>query len=255
MTTQPTILLNEGEDANWIRLNRPAAMNAFDETMLNQWNAALNCIRDRSRPLVITGTGRAFCAGGDLKKYLKRLEDIDGLRRYFDLLEDVFMQIVDFPGPTIAAVNGVAVAGGLEAMCLCDLALAADSARLGDGHINYGMHPGGGSSATLSWLIGERRARWLILTGELISAAEAERIGLVNRVVPDADLESEIAQLARLLRKHSRPAILRTKRLMARDIRSVLRAEKDSILDHFQDPETRLRLEGFARRSELRKSL
>ena len=225
-------------------------MNAFDQRMLMEWNAALQSVEDTALPLVITGTGRAFCAGGDLKKYLSRLDDLEGLRAYFDLLEEVFLQIADYPGPTIAAVNGVTVAGGIEVVCLCDLAVSAESARLADGHINYGLHPGGGSSATLAWLIGERRARWLILTGEFISAAEAERIGLVNRVVPDEQLESEVTRLAQALTKHSAPAISRVKRLMSRDVRGVLRMEKDSILNHFQDPETKARLESFARRKQ-----
>jgi enoyl-CoA hydratase len=250
METTSTIVFETREEAYWLRLNRPASMNAFDEQMLTEWNAALKSIEDKTRPLVLTGTGRAFCAGGDLKKYLTRLDDIEGLRDYFDLLEEVFMQIVDYPGPTIAAINGVAVAGGIEAMCLCDLAVSVVSARLADGHVNYGMHPGGGSSATLAWLIGERRARWLILTGEFISAAEAERIGLVNRVVPDEQLEVEVTRLAQSLAKHSVPAISRIKRLMSRDVRSVLRMEKDSILSHFQDSDTKARLEIFARKNE-----
>jgi len=253
MEPSPLIVFEARPEAYWLRLNRPAAMNAFDQQMLTEWNTALKCIADKTRPLVITGTGRAFCAGGDLKKYLNRLDDIAGLKGYFELLEDVFMQIVDYPGPTIAAINGVAVAGGIEAVCVCDLAVAVQSARLADGHINYGLHPAGGSSATLRWMIGERRAKWLILTGEFISATEAERIGLINRVVPDEQLDAEVTQLAQLLGKHSASAISRIKRLTSRDLRSVLRREKESILEHFQDVETKERLEGFARKNEGKK--
>jgi enoyl-CoA hydratase/carnithine racemase len=164
-------------------------LNAFDEEMLREFVGVLDTVTGSGQPLIITGAGRAFCTGGDLKAYVGRLDDPEALRRYFLLLADVFGRIVDYAGFTVAAVNGVAVAGGLELMCACDLAAAAESARFADGHVNYGLHPGAGSSVLLAKLIGERRACWLLLSGEFIDAVEAERIGLVNRVVPDTELQ------------------------------------------------------------------
>ncbi len=246
------VRLNEREGNYWLILNRPKVLNAFDEAMLSDLVRAIQEIDDPGRPLIVTGRGRAFCTGGDLKAYFGKIDDHEGLRRYFHLLADLFAGIADYPGVTIAAVNGIAVAGGLELICICDLAVAAESARFADGHINYGLHPGAGSSVLLSKMIGERRARWLLLSGEFIDAAEAERIGLVNRVVPDAELESMATSMASLVARHSREAIRRTKRLVRSDIESILRVERESLLEHFRDPETRLRLEQFSARSKIK---
>lgn len=247
---ESSVRLQEHDGHYWLTLNRPTVLNAFDEEMLREFAGALETIRDSDKPLIITGAGRAFCTGGDLKAYLLRLDDQEGLRRYFLLLADVFERIVDYPAVTIAAVNGVAVAGGLELMCACDLAVAAESASLADGHINYGLHPGAGSSVLLARIIGERRARWLLLSGEFINAVEAERIGLLNRVVPDLELERTANSMAAATARHSSAAIRRTKRLMKRDIKSILRTERESLLEHFRHPETRLHLENFSARSQ-----
>jgi enoyl-CoA hydratase/carnithine racemase len=245
-----SVCLDERQGNYWLTLNRPNILNAFDEEMLHEFRGALETITDSGQPLIITGAGRAFCTGGDLKAYLRRLDDQEGLRCYFLLLADVFERIVDYPGVTVAAVNGVAVAGGLELMCVCDLAVAAESATFADGHINYGLHPGAGSSVLLGRIIGERRARWLLLSGEFIDAVEAERIGLVNRVVPHAELKEAANSVAAAVARHSRAALRRTKRLIKSDIKDILRVERESLLEHFRDPETRSQLEAFSARSQ-----
>ena len=249
-----SIGLEQRDGHDWVTLNRPKALNAFDEKMLQEFVAALATISD-DRPLIITGAGRAFCTGGDLKAYLRRLDDLEGLRQYFLLLADLFQKVVDYPGVTVAAVNGVAVAGGLELLCACDLALAAESATFADGHINYGLHPGAGSSVFLPRIIGDRRARWLLLSGEFIEAVEAERIGLVNRVVPDTELQQAADSMAAKVARHSRAALRRTKRLIRHDMEEILRVERESLLEHFRDPETRLHLEAFFARSSSKADL
>jgi enoyl-CoA hydratase/carnithine racemase len=217
--------------------------------MLREFVAVLETMHDSVKPLIITGAGRAFCAGGDLKSYLAHLDDPEALRSYFVVLAEVFSRIVDYPGVTVAAVNGVAVAGGLELICACDLAIAAESARFADGHINYGLHPGAGSSVLLGKMIGERQARWLLLSGEFIDAAEAGRIGLVNRVVPGAELEQAAHAMAATIARHSHAALRRTKQLIRNEIEEILRVERESLLEHFGAPETRLHLEAFSARS------
>ncbi len=250
--TERHVRLDQRESNYWLTLNRPNVLNAFDEAVLQDLLRVVSGIADRAHPLIITGAGRAFSAGGDLKSYFARLDDLESLRRYFHVLAELFQAIVDYPSVTVAAVNGFAVAGGLELMCVCDLAVAAESARFADGHINYGLHPAAGASVLLGKIIGERRARWLLLSGEFIDAAEAERIGLVNRVVPDAELESAANAIAAAVSHHSAAAIRRTKRLLKSDIQEILRIERESLLEHFQDPETRLRLAQFAARSKSR---
>ncbi len=248
-----SVRLELREGNYWVTLTRPHVLNAFDQALLRNFLEILNDIGDSVRPLIITGAGRAFCTGGDLKAYLAGIDDPAALESYFLLLADVFGKLVDYPGVTIAAVNGVAAAGGLELMCVCDLALATEDARFADAHINYGLHPGAGSSVFLSRMIGERRARWLLLSGEFIDAAEAERIGLINRVVPNGELEAEANSMAHAISRHSSSALKRVKRLIRPEIEQVLRAERESLLAHFSDPETRSRLAAFAARSKNRK--
>jgi enoyl-CoA hydratase len=248
--TSGSICLDERHGFYWLTLNRPQVLNAFDEDTLREFVNVLDSISGAGQPLIITGAGRAFCAGGDLKAYLNRLDDQEALRRYFLLLADVFGRIIEYSGLTVAAVNGFAVAGGLELMCACDLAVAAESARFADGHINYGLHPGAGSSVLLAKMIGERRARWLLLSGEFIDAMEAERIGLVNRVVPDTELQQASHSIAVAVARHSRAALRRTKRLIRTEIQEILRAERESLLELFRDPETRSHLKAFAARSQ-----
>lgn len=252
LSNETSVYLDERHGHYWLTLNRPQVLNAFDEEMLRELVAAVETITDSGKPLIITGAGRAFCAGGDLKAYLQRLDDPEGLRGYFLLLADLFGKIVDYPAVTVAAVNGVAVAGGLELMCACDLAVAAEGASFADGHINYGLHPGAGSSVLLARMIGDRRARWLLLSGEFIDAVEAERIGLLNRVVPGVDLEQAANSMAAAVARHSRTALFRTKRLIKSDIKAILQVERESLLEHFHHPETRAHLEAFSARSQSR---
>ncbi len=105
------VCLDDRHGYYWLTLNRPRVVNAFDEEMLRELVGVLDTINGSGQPLIITGAGRAFCTGGDLKAYLGRLDDPEALQRYFLLLADVFGRIVDYPGGTVAAVNGVAVAG------------------------------------------------------------------------------------------------------------------------------------------------
>lgn len=243
------MVLDDTAGKYWLTLNRPNLLNAFDQATLQDLLCAIRGIKYPDHPLIFTGAGRAFSTGGDLKSYFAHLDDPEGLRNYFHVLAELFETIADYPGVTIAAVNGFAVAGGLELMCICDLAVAAESARFADGHINYGLHPAAGASMLLGRIIGERRARWLLLSGEFIDAAEAARIGLVNRVVPDAELRDSANTMAAAVARHSPGAVERTKRLLKSDLERTLRLERESLLEHFQDPETRLRLAQFVARS------
>lgn len=245
-----TVRLEMRGDHYWIIFDRQDALNAFDEKMVVELNRVLIQLSDDGRPIIFTGRGRAFSTGGDLLGYLSRLDDTVAMRRYFETAAEMLGHLVGYPGPTIAAVNGLTVAGGLELVCACDLAVAARSARFADGHINYGLHPGGGSSALLAPLIGERRARWLLLSGEFIDAVEAERIGLVNRVVPDEELETAATEMAIAVGRHCRAATRRLKALMLKELTEVLRAERESLLEHFREPEVRDLLESFAARSK-----
>jgi enoyl-CoA hydratase/carnithine racemase len=248
-----TVRVEERRHALWIVLDRPNALNAMDDAMVRSLDEALTAIGDDSRPIVFIGAGRAFCTGGDLKFFLTILDDFAGLRAYFERAAGVLLRIARHPAATIAAVNGLALAGGLELICVCDLAVAARSARVGDGHLNYGVIPGGGNSALVPALAGDRAGRWLLLSGELVAAEEALRLGLVNAVVDDGDLRAEAQRMADILAAKPRAAVRQLKRLIARDIEGVLDRERMVLLEHLATPEARATLESFAARNNDRR--
>jgi enoyl-CoA hydratase/carnithine racemase len=177
-------------------LNRPQAHNPMDLELVEALGAALDSLRGRPqvRAVTVEGAGPSFSAGADLKFVLGVLDDAAALARYIHRIRDVFNGIERFPRPVIAVVRGYCLAGGLELMLACDFALAAEDARIGDQHANFGLFPGGGSTQRLPRLIGERKAKELILLGSRIGGKEAERLGLVNQCVPAGELDGVVAQ-------------------------------------------------------------
>jgi enoyl-CoA hydratase/carnithine racemase len=175
--------------------------------MLEQLNEAIDALHrdDGTRCVVITGAGRAFCSGGDLAGFKTDLAEPTS-EKFLNRLrfaQDVFDKIEALPIPVIAAVNGYAIAGGLELILCCDMIVAAESARIGDGHARYGIIPGGGSSARLPRKISANRANYMLLSAELLPARTLEQWGLVNLAVPDGDLAATAARLARSISFHS----------------------------------------------------
>ncbi len=224
----------------WLTLNRPDAMNALSPDLGDALGEAL--ARAEADPeinaLVITGAGQAFCAGADLK-FLRGENgslSIDAFARFLDELGTVFNAIESSPLPTIAAVNGLALAGGLELVLCCDLVIAAESAKIGDAHANYGLIPGGGSSVRLPRKIGPTRAKYLLFSGEFVCAADLVECGLVNCVVSDDELNSAAQDLARRIASKSPLGISRMKQLVAdgidQPLHSALRQEANLLLVH-----------------------
>ena len=182
-----------------VRLHRPEKLNAIDWAMVRELDGVLDAVEgDPSvRCVLVTGSGRAFSAGGDLEGYLTLQQDPVAFPRFVEDLHTTFGRLRRIPVPAVALVNGVAVAGGLELLLNCDFAIAARSARIGDGHLNFGQMGGGGSLTLLPRAIGRERAAELIFTGRLLDADEAAAWGLVNRVVEDDALEPLGLELAR----------------------------------------------------------
>jgi enoyl-CoA hydratase/carnithine racemase len=194
------VLLEYVESVAWIRLNRPDHMNAMSADLVDALDSTLDEI-DReglARVLVITGNGPAFSAGGDLKAFLAQISagEQHGLASGLRGMKRVLLRIEASSRPVIAAVNGVAIAGGLELILCCDIVLAAESAKLGDGHLRFGVVPGGGSSVRLPRKLPRNVANRLLLTGELVTAKQMAEWGLVNEVVPDDELERAASDLA-----------------------------------------------------------
>jgi enoyl-CoA hydratase len=191
-----------------VTLNRPKALNALNRQLLTELSAALAQLgaADDVRVVVLTGAGeRAFVAGADISE-LAAL-DAESARRFAEAGQALFRALETLGKPSIASVNGFALGGGCELAMACTLRIASDQARFGQPEVDLGTIPGFGGTQRLPRLVGRGRALALLLSGERIGAAEAERIGLVNRVVPAADLRAETMALAHLLARKAPVAI------------------------------------------------
>ena len=209
MTDYETILVETRGRVGWITLHRPEALNALDTRVMRDVVAAATAF-DADHgigAIVVTGSERAFAAGADIKE----MEAKTGLDI---VMEDHFGQWSRFASvrtPVIAAVSGYALGGGCELALMCDIILAADSARFGQPEINLGVIPGMGGTQRLVRAIGYYKAAELVLTGRMIDAIEAERAGLVSRVVPAAELLDEAQRVAEQIASKSLPSLYAAK--------------------------------------------
>jgi enoyl-CoA hydratase/carnithine racemase len=203
--------------AAWLTLNRAKELNSLSTNLLKALDIGLaEMLADQSvRTIVFTGAGRAFCAGADLK-FLEALPDHerDEATAAFLLTATTLMsKIAASPKPTIAAVSGTAVGGGLELLLACDIIVAARGASIGDGHANYGL-PGAGSSIRLPRRVGIGRAKQLLFTGELLPAERLAEFGLVNEVVEPAELHARADAIAAAIAAKSPVGLARMKQIV-----------------------------------------
>ena len=192
-----TLIVDQAGPIATITLNRPEARNALDFTMRHELLMALDEIEANPtvRVVILTGAGGNFCSGGDVKNMRQRQTASEGRARV-ELLNRAVLRLVNFPLPTIAMVDGYAVGAGSNLALCCDLIVAADRAKFGELFCKIGLAVDGGGTWLLPRLVGMARAKELIFTGDIIDAADALRIGLVNRVVHAADLASTTRELA-----------------------------------------------------------
>jgi enoyl-CoA hydratase len=175
-----------------LTLNRPEQLNAIDWDTVRALDSAIEqALAQGVRCILITGAGRAFSAGGDLKKYIELQRDAVAFPKFVEDLHRVFGRLRQIAVPVFALVNGVTAAGGLELLLNCDVALAAESARIGDGHLNFGQMGGGGVLTLLPRRIGLQKASELIFSGRFLTGHEAAEWGVVSRCVADASLIDE----------------------------------------------------------------
>lgn len=203
------ILVERRGRVGLVTLNRPKALNALDRTTLEEVVSAVSAMDTDPGvgAVVITGSGKAFAAGADIKEmadkgYLE-MYDADWFRGWEDLTR---LRI-----PLIAAVSGFALGGGCELAMMCDFIIAGDNAKFGQPEINLGVVPGMGGSQRLTRAVGKAKAMDMILTGRFIDADEAERSGLVARVVPAADTVEEALKAAEVIASKSKPAAMLAK--------------------------------------------
>src|SRR3989454_621377 len=193
-----TLIFERAGAVATITLNRPDARNALDFVMRGELAAVLDEIEadEAARVVILTGAGGHFCSGGDVKTMRTKRHTAAEGRARVESLNRMVLRLVDFPKPTIAMVDGYAVGAGSNLALCCDLIIASDRAKFGELFWKIGLVPDGGGTWLLSRVIGMARAKELIFTAEIIEAAEAHRIGLVNRVVPVAELEKTTRALA-----------------------------------------------------------
>ena len=223
------ITLEVADGVAWIRLNRPDKLNALTTRLAQETIDALATlgVDGAARCVVITGEGRGFSAGQDLTEFMGEaaagqtttLDVAEHLRRGYNRM---ITAIVELPLPVIAGVNGVAAGAGLSLALACDLRIASDTARFLQAFVKIGLVPDSGSNWLLPRVVGYAKALELSISGDLIDAAEALRIGLVNRVVPSDEFPRALAEAAATMAKGPTRAIGATKALMGEALRSTL---------------------------------
>lgn len=203
-----------------LTLNRPERMNALDGPTLQALNDAVrDCAAAGSevKVLVIRGSGRAFCAGNDLKWLASGvLADRAAHMRHQDLMQDTYERLEAVPQIVLASVNGFAVAGGFELTLACDLTIADEAAQLGDEHIRRNLLPSGGSSQRLPRRLGLQRALYYLVTGRRMTGREAVELGLAVQAVPDTELEAATLELAREIAQADALALAAMKQMARR---------------------------------------
>ena len=227
-----TIILEKEERVARIILNRPNAMNALTPEMLNELEIAQQDVMDDGniRVLIVTGQGRGFCSGADFS-LISHLQGLAPKQIFQELrhIQDVITVFETMEKPVIASINGYALGGGLDMVLACDFRIAAEGVKMGEQYINVGLMPDVGGTQRLPRLIGLAKAKEMIFLGDMVDADEAERIGLVNRVVSREELDGETRAFALRLASAPTAAIGLAKKAMhegmTKDIRSGLEIE------------------------------
>ena len=226
-----------------LKLNRPEALNAFNEQLLDDIEAALKEIEqdDSIRAVIITAEGeKAFSAGADLKQAqsITPEEAITQATAMIEKGQRLFKYIEDFPKPIICAINGLALAGGLEIAMACDLRIASKEAKVSNTEVSLGLIPAWGGSTRLPRLVGLAKAKEIILTGAWLTADQAAEIGLVNKVVPPDELQSQAMFMAQKLADNAPIAMRLVKQVLNKtldqDIEASYALEREAAVKCFQ---------------------
>jgi enoyl-CoA hydratase len=214
------ILVETHDSVGLIRLNRPDALNALNSDLIGELNQALDGFEsnDAIGCIVLTGSEKAFAAGADIKE----MQSKSYMDTYMGDFIGKWERITTVRKPVIAAVAGYALGGGCEMAMMCDFILAADTAKFGQPEINLGVMPGAGGTQRLTRFVGKSKAMEMCLTGRMMDADEAERAGLVSRVVPAAELEAEALKVAGVIAAKSRPITIMTKESVNRSYETTL---------------------------------
>ena len=195
-----------------LTMNRPEALNALNEQVLRDLDAALDAVEANDEVLVVilTGAGRSFVAGADIGQ-MKDLTPVQA-KKFGSYGNQVFLKLENFPKPVIAAVNGFALGGGCELSMACDIRLASEKAKFGQPEVGLGITPGFGGTQRLARIVGVSNAMELILTAKTINAARAQELGLVSHVYPPEELMDKAMELANAICANAQIAVCESKR-------------------------------------------
>jgi len=218
--TYETILVETHDAVGLIRLNRPQALNALNATLVNELGQALTQFDkdEKIGAIVITGSEKAFAAGADIKEMSSK----SYMEAYLGDFLSAWDKVADQRKPVIAAVAGFALGGGCELALMCDFIIAADTAKFGQPEIQLGVMPGAGGTQRLTRFIGKSKAMDMVLTARMMDAAEAERCGLVSRVVPADKLVEEALAAAKKIASFSQPIAMMAKESVNRAFETTL---------------------------------
>jgi len=221
------------DDIALVTINREKALNALNAELISEFQQFLHqhWLEHDFRCMVVTGAGKAFIAGADIVELSKL--DVPGAVNTAWIGQYLMKSIENFPCPVIAAINGFALGGGCELAMACDIRLASEKAKMGQPEINLGIIPGYGGTQRLARLVGRGKAKELILTGDMISAAEAHRIGLVDEVYAPDELMDKAMEMAKKIAGKSGPTVEAAKEAINRGLDVNLSAGVDFEKTHF----------------------
>jgi len=245
-----TLLFEKDENIATITFNRPDVLNAINQQVVSELDQALDAVAADSeiKALVLTGAGgKAFVAGADIKSMVS-LTPVEA-KRFAATGQDVLFKLQFLHTPTIAAINGFALGGGLEIAMSCDFIYASDRSKFGQPEINLGVIPGWGGTQRLTRLVGKPMAKELCLTGAIIKADEAKAIGLINKVFPADDLMAEVTKTAKLMASKGRVALRAIKHSIDRgfdmDVRNAMAYEVESFATCFSSEDQKEGMNAF----------
>jgi len=248
------VLYEKEENVAIIKLNRPRVLNAMNKQLWLDLREVLHNAREdeQIKAVIITGEGRAFSSGADLKESKERT--IEEYRTYLINLQEISREIIRYPKPIIAAVNGYALGSGYELSLACDIRIAAKSAKFGSPEARVTSSVTGGALRLLQDLVGLGKAKELLFTCEYIDGVEAERIGLANKVVPDDKLMEEAKAMAQTIAENSLFSINLIKKglTMAREVslEALMDYEIEACLSCVSTAERQKKLEEFEERKK-----
>jgi enoyl-CoA hydratase/carnithine racemase len=239
--TEPVLRVS-ADGVGHITLNRPDRMNAVTTELAGLLEDALSALSadPTANVIVIRGAGKNFCAGGDVAE-VERLRSAgpDALRALFDAFRRACDVIAAVDVPVVAAVEGVAMAGGFELMQAADIVIVSDDAKIADSHINFAMIPGGGSTQRLPRLVGRQTALGLLLSGDCLSGLDAVRLGLAYRSIAPRDFDAGVHEFATKLAGRDRTAVTTIKKLVGgthrQSLAQGLEDEIAAVVEHITD--------------------